>query len=580
MNRPWVRTTLVLSVFAAVFMALTVTSYVQESATWDEPQFVLSGYLRLRYGDHRVSHEHPPLIPVWAALPLLFNKNISVRTDRLPSEIDDSWFLHGQNLFTHDFFYKQNDADRLLYPARFMIVLLGIGLGILVFAWVCELWGFVPAVVVLALYCVEPNILAHSRLVTTDFGLTFFMFGALYFLWRTCRRASPGNVVGAAAFFALAQTSKFSALLLGPIALILILSRAFQGEPWKITDTIQLGSVQRKLGLAVGLMLSLVAASYLAVWTVYGFRYLPAPTTPPMHALNSPQAAEHHLRIAGPLNWIDRHRLLPNLFTQGFLIGQLYAQERPAYLMGEYSDTGWWYWFPLTFLVKTPITMLLLFATGLLLGCARWKQFLRDESFIIVPIVLFMAVAMHMRLNIGLRHILPIYPFVIVLAGKAVHELLQRKRPVMVAIAVGAATLELASVYPHCLAFFNFAVGGPKHGHDYLVDSNLDWGQDLKGLKRWMNDCGVRHINLSYFGAADPAYYGIDYTPLPDSLSFVPMRITQPQLPGYVAVSATNLRGVYLGHFGRNLYAPLRTREPDAVIGYSIYIYWVERPWW
>jgi hypothetical protein len=139
---------------------------------------------------------------------------------------------------------------------------------------------------------------------------------------------------------------------------------------------------------------------------------------------------------------------------------------------------------------------------------------------------------------------------------------------------------ELAAVYPHCLAFFNVSIGGSRHGADYLVDSNLDWGQGLKLLKRWMTENRVRRINLSYFGTADPRNYGIEYTPLPGAPFFDRARITRPELPGYVAVSATNLRGAYLSDFGKDLYAPLRERKPAAVLGYSIHIYWVDQPWW
>ena len=124
------------------------------------------------------------------------------------------------------------------------------------------------------------------------------------------------------------------------------------------------------------------------------------------------------------------------------------------------------------------------------------------------------------------------------------------------------------------------SVGGARHGSEYLVDSNLDWGQGLKLLGRWMKDHQVHHVNLSYFGNGDPAYYGIEYTPLPGQSFLHGEPISAIRLPGYVAISATNLRGAYLNDFERKLYAPLRERKPVAVLGYSIYVYWVEQPWW
>jgi len=143
-----------------------------------------------------------------------------------------------------------------------------------------------------------------------------------------------------------------------------------------------------------------------------------------------------------------------------------------------------------------------------------------------------------------------------------------------------AQVVEFATVYPDCLAFFNAGVGGPSHGAEYLVDSNLDWGQGLKLLKQWTTENQVTRINLSYFGYADPSYYRIDYKPLPGSPFFDRGRIGGPQLPGYVAVSATNLRGAYPGDFARDFYAGLRQREPVAVLGYCIYVYRIDQPWW
>jgi tetratricopeptide (TPR) repeat protein len=154
-----------------------------------------------------------------------------------------------------------------------------------------------------------------------------------------------------------------------------------------------------------------------------------------------------------------------------------------------------------------------------------------------------------------------------------------RNRPATVALGIVTAVwvVEFASVYPHTLTFFNRSVGGPHNGMNYLADSNLDWGQDLKLLKAWMDDQGVAHINLAYFGSADPAYYGIDCTYLPGAPLFAEHDIRKPELPGYVAVSATVLSGVYLPERWRLHYGPLLAQEPMATIGNSIFVYWVDR---
>jgi len=134
-------------------------------------------------------------------------------------------------------------------------------------------------------------------------------------------------------------------------------------------------------------------------------------------------------------------------------------------------------------------------------------------------------------------------------------------------------------VYPHCLAFFNQLCGGPRHGHMLLADSNIDWGQDLKGLKQWMEKNHVQHINLAYQGNADPAYYHISCTYLPAPPIFAVDRVEGPWVPGYVAVSVNEFHNP-VDEAVRSMYSPLLQRQPVAIIGYSIYVYWVDGKWW
>jgi len=581
------RCVICLPVFAVIFITLAVSSYVRESATWDEPQHLVAGYSALRLHDYRTDPEHPPFIRMWAALPLLTMDGIKVD---LPPGIDSlapaAWVMGGQFFFCHDTLYVANDADRLLYAARFMIVLLGVLLGVLLFCWALELFGFWPAVVVLGLYTIEPNILAHTRLVTTDFGVTCFVFATVYFLWRTTRRLSTGNLCGLACFFALAQISKFSAVLLGPAVLALLAVRACQRSPWPVNigRQTQLTGRLRRVAAALAIFAVLVVAAWGAIWAAYDFRYLPSDVSGwRMEFYKDPGALERTPTLTKAVAWVDANRLLPNAYSQGFLLGQVKAQKRIGFLAGSYRTDGWWWFFPFAFLIKTPISMLLLFVTGAVLSAVRWRRFLDDAVYAMWPLAAFLGAAMTAKLNIGERHILPIHPFVLLLAGYAVAELCaERRRSFRVLLgALGLfALLEFTQVCPHYLAFFNQFTGGPRNGHKYLIDSSLDWGQDLKGMKWWMDEHDVQHINLSYFGTADPAYYHINCTHLPGAPLFDTQLTTGPRLPGFVAVSVTNLRGVYFGEEARGFYKPLLDMKPAAVIGYSIYVYWVERPWW
>ncbi len=559
MTRERMRIASVLFAFAIVFTSLCVFSYTQKSATWDEPQHLVRGCLGWR-GDHRFDPEHPPLLRLWDTLPIRDFKCDTTVIDKISP---DDFAGLGQFQYAQITLYKMNDADRLLYRARFMNVLLGVLLGVLVFAWAYEWLGFWPATGALVLFAFEPNLMAHSSLVTTDLGSTCFIFGTLYFLWRTCRQLSAGNLTGLTVFFVLAIISKFTAILLAPIIIILLGIWAYR---------------YKKIGVAAGIVVGLALAAWLAIWAIYGFQYAPSANPNWLFHFES----DRPLPVAARLvEWADAHQLFPNAFSQGLILTQIKAQSRGAYLAGAINSTGWWYYFPFAFLIKTPVALLALLAGGLILAGKLWRKFLDTPVFIILPALLYVGTAMTQRLNIGVRHILPVYPLAILLGASALTWLLRREKQTIALGLIGLFGLtgfEFSRAYPDPLSFFNTLIGGPDNGDKYLVDSNLDWGQDLKGLKRWMDANDVRFINLCYFGTADPAYYGIQCALLPGSMLLTTSQM--PQLPGYVAISVTNLRGVYFKEHLRRFYAPFLTQRPVVKIGQSILIYRCETSWW
>jgi hypothetical protein len=547
--------------WAPIYLALVLAATFRQSATWDEPQHLTAGYLARAAADYRFDPEHPPFLRLWAAWPVKPERVITKSAVPFRGQL---WLFNHQFQYCHEFLYRWNDADQLLNRARVMNALWGVLLGVLLFAFAHERFGYWPAVAALLLYTVEPNLLAHAGLVTTDFGITCFAFGAVYFLWRWMRAPSWANTTGMVLFFVLAQISKFTGILLFPIVGLGGVLAVLRGRV----------TVARAAGLA-GLLL---VTTYAAVWAAYSFRYWPAPNSTESLGVREMEIVQQRVpQLARAVGWLADRRVLPNAYLEGFLLGQSKAKVRSAYLAGRHSDTGWWYYFPAAFLLKTPVALLALWGVGLYAVARRWRRSWADDLWLIVPVVVFMGTAMMAKLNIGLRHVLPMYPFVILCASGAVAAWWPRRR-VEASVVVGLAAIELAFVYPHCLAFFNFTMGGPAQGGRYLVDSNLDWGQDLKGLKAWMQQRGVTQINLAYFGTAAPEYYGINCIHLPGGPFFAETKL--PQLPGYVAVSETNLRGVYLSEPGRAFYRPLQEREPVAHIGYSIKIYWADKPWW
>jgi tetratricopeptide (TPR) repeat protein len=236
------------------------------------------------------------------------------------------------------------------------------------------------------------------------------------------------------------------------------------------------------------------------------------------------------------------------------------------------------------FLIKTPISLIALAAIGVfVLARRRLELGWKNEAFIVVPAVVYLIVSAANTFHVGVRHLLPIYPFIL-LIGAAGAMVLVHGRAGRLALAglIAFWVAEVADVYPHTLTFFNRFVGGSGNGYKYLADSNIDWGQGLKQLKTWMDRESVPHIGLAYYGTADPAYYGIDYTQLPAAtpglnLPSIARKWTKPRLPGHVAVGATVLTGVFLDPEWQLFYRGLRETRPVAVIGNSIFVYWLDR---
>ena len=560
---------LTLFVFACVFLALQIPVARAQSATWDEPGHITAGYAMLTAGDYRLDIEHPPLLRLWMALPLVLKAGVYPDLPTIDPVRPESIAFTGPFEAGHTFLYKRNDADGLLFAARLMVMALGLLLAGLVYWWVAELSGQRAATVALALLLFEPNLAAHAGLATTDFGVTTFVFGSVFFLWRACRRWSWGNLVATLVLLVLAVFTKFSALILVPACIVLVLIAGRSGQHSTIRRVIVL-------------VAALVITAWTAAWLLYGLRYEPSAVSGSRIQLQEERSVAQAVPgWTSVVSLVDRYHLLPNALSQGFLHAQSLAVSRPAFFAGDYSTQGWWYYFPAAILLKTPIVMLLLCAIG---AFGLFRQLSSAALFVLVPVAMFLALGMTSNLNIGLRHILPIFPFLVVVASAGVEPVVShvRRRELATAVLLAAVGLEFALVYPHNLAYFNLLAGGPANGFRYLADSNVDWGQDLKRLKRWMAERNVDHINLAYFGVAEPSYHGINRTDLWGTTipGVAPSAMGPPKLPGYVAVSVTLLDGVPFGERERQFYAPLRERAPAATIGGSIRVYWVETPWW
>jgi hypothetical protein len=275
----------------------------------------------------------------------------------------------------------------------------------------------------------------------------------------------------------------------------------------------------------------------------------------------------------------------PAYFLQGFsswwagLQWFLIEHERsqPGFFLGAYSQDGWWSYFLVAFLIKTPVGSLLLILAALVLYRVGVPLGRRNTIFLLGPVVFLFAAMTQAKINIGLRHILPVYPFLFLVASRLATVQFRQSwaAPLILSIPLALTATSSLRITPHQLAYFNELVGGPGEGYRYLSDSNLDWGQDLKGVKAYMEREGLPMIYLSYFGTVPPAHYGIRYQYVPGylPLEWPPPSDLVPQGVGreVLAISVFNLQEVWTPD--KKLFRWLYRKAPVAKIGYSIYVY-------
>lgn len=535
-----------------VFLILSVNIALKKSNTWDEPAHILAGYAYLNNGMDYISPLHHPafgrlLTGVFTSSMLGLDFDQSVKSEE--ASMPDFY------RYSIKFLYKNRvSAGKILFLSRLPNMILAAILGAYVFAWSNELWGHRGAFLSLFFFILSPNILAHSSLATTDLPVTAFFFISVFYLYRiSTRGGNLARVLAAAVFMAFAFTSKHTAFLLLPVS-----AAAFMA-----------GMKKEPARKAIPYYLLLLLFLYTGIWAVYGFRFHSGGG----HYQSLPWDKFSSSSLAHVFGFLRDTRLLPEAYLYsiaGVLSGA--GTGRAAFLMGSTSHAGWWYYFLVAFFIKTPIpTLILLIDIALFLS--KDSGFRRKALWVSVPALLVFTAMSLQKVNIGLRHILPVYPFIFTLIGMVPYMKTGGERLAR-GLVYGLCAWYLfsaASIFPHQLAYFNELAGGPKNGYRFLIDSNLDWGQDLPGLKRYIEEKKIDKIKLAYFGLSDPAFYGIEYEYLPSYMIMNGRQTGQDiKLEGYFAISATLLQGEYLD---RDYYAVFRGMKPIDTIGYSIFIY-------
>jgi 4-amino-4-deoxy-L-arabinose transferase-like glycosyltransferase len=495
--------------------AAMLAAALQENDIYDEAGHLAAGWAYLKIQDFDFNAEHPPLGNLISALPLL------CWNPRLPTE-HPSWRLRAAPIAGAVFLYRNRvRPEVLLLAGRAPTMLFALLLGGMIAVWTRRRFGAGPALAALFFYATDPNFLAHGHYVTTDLFAAFFIFAAaLAWDWHL-RAPSTRTLVAAGLVFGMALAAKFSALALAPALVVLDWIRRGRPRLRRLAEYAAYGAVAAGV---VGL------AYWSDTWKV----------------------------LTGDLSPL-RHP---------YWMGLQYLAEhnragRPSYLLGELSMHGWWYYFPVAFLVKTPTAPLLVALASPLWGAARLA---RRWPVLIVPPAVYFLLSLTSHLNLGIRHLLPVYPFLFVLLGAGLFELRRRALVAALALATTVQIAEWAATYPYFLPFFNSLSGGSGEGWKYLADSNLDWGQDVKRLKSYLARLGTNEACLAYFGTTDVAYHGIRRRPLPLTWETE----AKEQADCVAAASVNLLLGLYVKP---GSYDWLREREPVARVGHSIYVY-------
>ena len=519
------------AVFLLLFMlAVAILSLKSDSLTMDEQAHIPAGYGYMHERDYRLNPEHPPLLKDLSAIPLLFmNLKFDKEFSAWKNDVNDQWDM-GKNFI----FYSGNNPDKIIFWARMPMLLILIIFGIFIFRWAKELFGPKIGLLALFLFSFSPTFIAHGRYVTTDVGAAAAFFIATYYFIKWLQQPTKKNLIISGVVFGVAQLTKFSLIILIPYFGILLLIKIY--IEWRENRMFFKTLIKYCLKFAL-----IVIIGYLIVYPVYWFNTLNYPFEKQVSDTQS-IASHFPLKLARNLVISMSEKPILRPYAQ-YLLGLFMVFQRTTggnttFFLGEINNIAWKNYFPIVYAIKEPLALHILTIIAILfLAWQIPKNFWRKlkESFVPflknhfteIAVLIFVAIywflSITSNLNIGVRHILPTYPFVYLLISgqiKKVAEYIKNKKTfsiiccVLFAICLMWYAFSSLSIFPYYLTHFNELIGGTKNGHLYVADSNLDWGQDLKRLAKWVDENNIQKIKIDYFGGDDPLYrFGNKFEP-------------------------------------------------------------------
>lgn len=525
------------AILLALFALQVILTSRQSSPAYDEVAKLPAGYVFLKTGLWHLMPNLPPLIHALSALPLLaLNPRLDLTDPYLTRQPTNPWNV-GLN-----FLRANNDDDRLLFWGRLPVMLLSLLLGFVVYRWATELYGVGAGLMALLLYAFCPTTIALSSLTSDDVGLSFFFTLSLYWLWRFIAEATWHNLLWSGLLLGCALASKPTAIILLPVFLGLMLlavrwpPRRERVDPPTLAPAAPLSftlagpDVRGRLVPSLAALTLIFLMAFGVLYTIYLF-----PTD--------------------PLLYVKVVLLAPHVRPPTY----------PHYLMGQFRAEGWWYYFLVAYAIKTPIPMLLLIP----LAFWHWRRqggWFR-EVFLLLPTLAYVILISALAPPIGIRYLIPAFPLLFIFVSRTAPLFTKRAAGVVAGIILAAWYLSTPiRIYPDYLAYFNEFVGGPKHGIDYLDDSNIEWGQHLKRLKRYLDEHQFDRVKLFYFTTGRPEYYGIraEQMQLAD--------LARTPEPGIYIIGAYDLIRAR-AYYGIDW---LKRYKVVDRIGYSVYVFRVE----
>ena len=545
---------LILLALLIVMAARIVSTYTVFNGTFDEGYHLMAGMEMYQTGKYQYRTENPPLVSmILAALP--YASGVRARWD-----ID----------YIQQPLYVLEDAGsywKTLTLARMGNLLFIPILMIYVYRWSCELYGVAAGLIAVLLVTNSPNVLAHAGVSAVDFAITATLIAAAYSLYRWAQDGGTKRLVIAACFVAFAVMSKYSAAgylaVIGAAYFALARWRRFTGLP-----------SAKLLGAGAARVLLFVAIVFTLVWACFGFDVGPVQDHHGVVKKNLDRYFPSGSRFSEPAREFALRTSLPApAFFDGLAVVADHAREgHPGhFLLGEVKHReGWWYYFPVVLAVKTTLPFLGLLVLAAWVFCARGGPGRKGSVYVAIAAAVVLLFSMAGNLNIGVRHILPIYAFFAVLASSLFARVKggfanQRALVVVALVLVAGHVATSLGAHPDYIPYFNEAVRGPKHR--ILGDSNLDWGQDVARLGRHLEANGIEGVIHYYcFGMTRPEAVGIDNYRVYD--------FSRPP-KGWLAVSLTAMQGIYREP-GQPSLEWLWDVTPRAKIGETILLYYFE----